>query len=209
MAFAAVALAVVWQLADARVAATDTGTGPEIGLFEAHAGWTPSKEPITPWLPRIVGDRARIEQVFEKGPVRVGLIVAYFRDQAQGRELVGWQNNLAPTTERRWLEVASGEGLSAWGERSETVHAASIRVGDTIISARQWYWIDGRMTSSDYLAKALLVLQKLTGHGDDGAYVVIYTDATGSQADAARALDDFGRAMGAAVDTRLSERRGE
>ena len=37
------------------------------------------------------------------------------------------------------------------------------------------YWVDGRVTSSQYVAKARLAWSKLSGRGDDAALVVMYT----------------------------------
>jgi EpsI family protein len=39
----------------------------------------------------------------------------------------------------------------------------------------QIYWINGTLTSSDYLAKVYSAVQRLTGRGDNSAAIVIYT----------------------------------
>jgi EpsI family protein len=39
----------------------------------------------------------------------------------------------------------------------------------------QWYWVNGRWTASEVMAKAYLALSRLTGNGDDSALIVLYT----------------------------------
>ena len=39
----------------------------------------------------------------------------------------------------------------------------------------QWYWVDGHVTTSEYVAKMYEVLAVLQGHGDPVAWVVIFT----------------------------------
>jgi EpsI family protein len=41
--------------------------------------------------------------------------------------------------------------------------------------AWQIYWINGRLTSNDYLAKAYSAVYQLLGRGDDSAVLVVYT----------------------------------
>ena len=53
----------------------------------------------------------------------------------------------------------------------------------------QVYWINGRWTSNDYLAKLYGAVFQLLGRGDDSAVLVVYT--------AANRADDAERALGA------------
>jgi EpsI family protein len=56
------------------------------------------------------------------------------------------------------LRGAAGERLVAW----------------------HWYWIDGRLTASDYRAKAWIAWSRLIGHGDDAATIVVYAPKEGA-----------------------------
>jgi EpsI family protein len=46
--------------------------------------------------------------------------------------------------------------------------------------AWQVYWINGRLTSNDYLAKVYSAAYQLIGRGDDSAVLVFYTPKDGS-----------------------------
>jgi EpsI family protein len=70
----------------------------------------------------------------------------------------------------------------------------------------QWYWIDGRLTASDYSAKAYTAISRLQGRGDDSAGIVVYTVKTRNDtADAT--LDAFVRAAGPAIEAALRQTR--
>jgi EpsI family protein len=42
----------------------------------------------------------------------------------------------------------------------------------------QWYWVNGRLTTSDITAKLLTALSRLRGNGDDSAVIMLYAPAT-------------------------------
>ncbi len=69
---------------------------------------------------------------------------------------------------------------------------------------RRFYWIDGRLTANDYVAKGLLALAKLTGAGDGSAAIVLYTDCTDSLPKAGERLDRFATEMGSSIDSMLA-----
>ncbi len=62
--------------------------------------------------------------------------------------------------------------------------------------AWRWYWINGRLTTSNYLAKAYNALDKLTGRGDDSAVIVVTTP-----------IDGADRRQGRGAASRRSSRR--
>jgi EpsI family protein len=72
----------------------------------------------------------------------------------------------------------------------------------------QIYWINGTLTSNDYLAKAYSALYRLTGWGDDSAVIVVYTakDATGNPE---AALESFMTANYAAINDVLKKTRAQ
>ena len=65
----------------------------------------------------------------------------------------------------------------------------------------QWYWINGRLTSSDIEAKWLTALAMLSGKGDDSAVVVVYAP----KPDAESTLTDFTRDLGEQIQFALAE----
>jgi len=69
------------------------------------------------------------------------------------------------------------------------------------------YWVDGRMTSNAYVAKALHAWSRLTGRGDDAALVVIYAPMRAPVDDSRDVLQRFARAMSPAIDRALQRAR--
>ena len=70
----------------------------------------------------------------------------------------------------------------------------------------QWYWINGRLTSSDYLAKAYTALYRLVGQGDDSAVVIVYVSKDASDNPHAM-LQDFVEAASPAIGQVLQKAR--
>ena len=68
----------------------------------------------------------------------------------------------------------------------------------------RWYWVNGRLTTSNYLAKAYNAIDKLTGRGDDSAVIVVTTSMAGDDAtSAAQALTSFVTAAQPRIIARL------
>ena len=68
------------------------------------------------------------------------------------------------------------------------------------------YWIGGRWTTNDYLAKVYLALATLSGEGDDSAAVMIYTPyAEGEGAAASATLERFLAEMGEGLEAMLAQ----
>jgi EpsI family protein len=67
----------------------------------------------------------------------------------------------------------------------------------------QWFWVDGRETPNEYLAKLYQVLSVLRGHGDPVAWVIVYTPADHGAANAAATLKEFTADMRGSIDAAL------
>ena len=84
---------------------------------------------------------------------------------------------------------------SELGDVGLAVQRAELRAQGSVLNADlqrlvawQFFWVDGRVTASPAKAKLWGAWQKLKGQGDDGAIVVLYTQARqGAAADAADA----------------------
>ena len=68
----------------------------------------------------------------------------------------------------------------------------------------QWYWINGRWTSSDVLAKAYTAFSRLTGRGDDSAVIILYARQT-QPGEAEAILAAFADAAGEVIETALRQ----
>ena len=69
---------------------------------------------------------------------------------------------------------------------SNRVHRALLLGERNRLVVYRLYWVDGRLTASDYGAKALLAWSRLTGGRGDAALVVVYAPWSATSGDVAR-----------------------
>jgi len=70
----------------------------------------------------------------------------------------------------------------------------------------RWYWIGGKLTSSDREAKLMTAWSRLTGAGDDSAVVMLYARKEGTE-NGERSLAAFAAQAGSAIGTALRQAR--
>jgi EpsI family protein len=85
------------------------------------------------------------------------------------------------------------------------VRTAELRGPQERLVARQWYWVDGWLTSSDFAAKAYLGVTKLLGRPGASAVVVIYTPTDKPIEPTDLALTQFMAEMGEAIQSMLNK----
>ena len=83
-------------------------------------------------------------------------------------------NELVLARDFVWKEVDREEVIVSFdGKSAETLR--SVLIGPRVrLVAYRLYWIDGKLTVSDYRLKAWLAWSKLRGQGDDAALIVFY-----------------------------------
>jgi EpsI family protein len=113
---------------------------------------------------------------------RVGLYLGYYHQQDYDRKLVSSNNVLVFSKDIKWSLVGSSTRAITLAEKSVAVRTAELRGTD--VTARfderrleiwQIYWINGTLTTNDYLAKVYSAFYRLTGRGDDSAVIIVYT----------------------------------
>ncbi|MBF1166006.1 MAG: EpsI family protein, partial [Dechloromonas agitata] len=169
---------------------------------------------VAPWqaVPRFIdlqpqfgNPSATLHEAFLAGDQQVGLYIAYYRNQDYDRKLVTSTNTLIAPANPEWqltgagTTAGSGQALPAGIRTYE--FSRKFGVSDSRYQAWQWYWINGWLTSSDILAKALTAWSMLSGHGDDSAVVILYAP----KAEAERSLSAFSRDMADAIQRTLAE----
>ena len=168
---------------------------------------------FTQWKPAFRNPSAEINTVYANEGREVGLYVGYYRHQDAARKLVASANVLAQSGDTDWHPVGNGARALMVGGREIALRRATLRVtssappterGDLLVW--QTYWVNGRFTSSDTVAKAQIALSKLMGHGDDSAVVIFYARAEPSGADA---LQSFVQAQLAAIEAQLLAARSD
>jgi len=160
-------------------------------------GWSASDVPLVDWRPAFQGAAAEYQRVLQRDGKSVGLYVGYYRQQDYERKLVTSTNTLLRSDNRRWAQVSQGSRGVAAASGEVHVREALLRGWTPLGSSaapmlRVWqtYWIDGRLTTSDHVAKALTTLSRLLGRGDDGAVLIFYAleDEPGAAVPALQAL---------------------
>lgn len=174
----------------------------------AQAGWQGTPPPAD-WVPAYEAANAMSHAGWvSPAGERVGVHVAYYRAQNYQRKLVSSTNVLVQSKDDTWVQVSGGAASTQLGSEPLAVQRAELRAQGSVLNADlqrlvawQFFWVDGRLTASPAKAKLWGAWQKLKGQGDDGAIVVLYTQARqGAAADAADAvLQTFVRDQGAAL----------
>lgn len=202
-ALTAVVMIAVWPFAEWRI---ERGAKPEINELGALApipGWIEGAGGVPDWAPHFNNASAYTKTSYAKDGQSVGLYVAYYRNQGADRKMVSSNNALVKSSDRNWMKVAGGTRPSVIQGMPLEVRTAELRSASTDrLLVWQWYWINGRLTSSDYLAKAYTALYRLFGQGDDSAVVIVYA-SKGPSDNPDAALQSFLGAAGPAIERAL------
>jgi EpsI family protein len=135
----------------------------------------------------------------------VAVVVALFRNQRQGAELVTSTNQLVSPANARWHLVARRAIELADARGTFPARAALIRGQGTQLVAAQWYWLGTSRTTSDTVAKLDLAIDRLLARGDTSAWVIVVAPARDGFDDALPVIADFVREVGARLDGALAE----
>jgi exosortase A len=208
LAAAAVGLvAFAWNMGYEAIERSDASKPPMIATLGPAGEWAPVPT-ATPWRPLFQNPPDELSRVYrnDRGQL-VGLFIAYYRNQDRRHKLVSSENVLVKSDDPAWLQVAGGAQEVPINGALTVVRTDELRgSGGRRMVVWRWYWINGRLTSDDYRAKAYTALARLAGRGDDSAVVVVYTheDQPGS---ARRALESFVGAAAPAIEDALRRTR--
>ena len=132
--------------------------------------------------PRYLLASAESSATYQKLDMQVGLFLALYRNQDYERKLVTSTNVLVPSSGADWTRTSSGSRSLQLDGKPVSVKTMELRGGGLSEKTRgarlvawQIYWINGTLTTSDYLAKVYSAIYRLTGQGDDSAVIVVYT----------------------------------
>lgn len=161
---------IVWPLVAAR-AEHGAPVAPPVRL--ALAGSTATAPEFSKWQPSFAPASSTLRQSFAGQPP-VGLAVLYYRDEPGGAKMISSTNRLGEEKgELRENSVALRD--ERVGGRTMAVREAMLGVEGRRLLVWQWYWINGNMTSSNYVGKLLQVKEKLIGGSGDGAAVMVFS----------------------------------
>ena len=208
-ALAACVVGGLWRPIEARIDWPDPAGTPTVAAIKGDGGWAPSANAFVDWKPRYRGFASELQQTFRKDGRDVGIYIASYRNQEKGRELVTSGNLLVAREDWDWKQMAEGSDSVEWAGQRVPVGEAEILGSQVRLEVFRLYWVDGRMTSSAYVAKARLAWSKLSGRGDDAALVVMYTPILASGDAARETLRGFASAMSPAIERTLAASRAQ
>ena len=162
---------------------------------------------FTDWHPSFLPSNAELREFYEQDDKPIGLDLLYYRNQQHGAELISSNNQLVTSKDHVFHRVDSSL-------RSETIGSHTLKLREATISAPgghllvwYWYWIDGNVTSNDYVGKLLQAKQKLLSGRDDCAAVMVFA-AYDEKPDMARAvLREFLNSNLAPIETVLASNK--
>ncbi len=170
------AITTLGPLAFAAISLSDQAAAPQLSRLAPPAGWDETP-PFTDWKPAYLNPSAILDQSFKHDGQAVGLYIAYYRNQDYERKLITSTNALVVSNDPVWSLLARGRVTLATGD----VRTADLRGRHAGVETRlvvwHWYWINGRLTTSDFKAKLLTALARLRGQGDDSAVVMLFAPA--------------------------------
>jgi EpsI family protein len=194
------------------------------GLANAHTpgplaigsidGWMSSPTRATTFVPHYQSARSTENATFVADGSAVQLFSAYYSGQHDHGALVTWNNDVVVVGDPVWGLVSQRAGEATVAGQPLAIVESEVRGETTLGGERlltwQWYWINGRLTSNPYVAKAYTAFDKVTGRGDDSAVVVLSTPiGTGTVADARASLERFTAAALPRIEARLAAVRDE
>ncbi len=138
------------------------------------------------YKPQFLLASAESNTTYQKQGSQVGLYLAFYRNQDYERKLVSSTNVLVTSNDTQWTRATSGSRAITLAGAPTSVRTLELRgngVSDALRGGRlivwQIYWINGTLTTSDYLAKVYSAFYRLIGRGDDSAVIVVYTPKDG------------------------------
>jgi EpsI family protein len=179
----------------------------QFAAIERASGWS-AVDPavLPPWTPSYAGMRGEHRAAWQQADRPVGLYIAYYRDQKPGEELISSENRVLISKDPVWKRTASGARAVRLGAEPQQWNALEMVSSHGRMMVWNVYWVGGRWTTSDHLAKVYLALSRLAGDGDDSAAVMVYTPYGEDDHDAAEAtLARFLAEMGDGLDALLAQ----
>jgi exosortase A len=144
-------------------------------------GWRLDPAGGAGFKPAFQNPSAEFDASYSDGRGTVGLYLGFYNHQNYQRKMISSGNVLVTSGDTQWAMAAQGSRQARFGDTEARVRTAEIRGSgvaeygtDRRLVAWQVYWINGALTTSDYLAKAYSALNRLAGRGDDCAVIVVY-----------------------------------
>jgi len=170
-------LAIVGPLAYFAISKSDQAAPPSLQQLILPVEWQETRQ-FASWKPAYANPSAELQIAVARQGKPVGLYIGYYRNQDYQRKLVTSTNMLAVSNDSVWSVISRQLATSNLNALPPRIKTAELLGKDTHPESRllvwQWYWINGKLTSSDVEAKFHTALSRLSGRGDDSAVIMLY-----------------------------------
>lgn len=188
-----------------------SGQPPQLAPFVANGNWNEIPIGDHHWRPAYKNPSAALEALLEKDGRRVGLYVGYYRNQTYANKLIASTNVLVPSNSVDWNLIGQSSRSVTVDQQTFQVATADIKNqasgNESYLSAWRWYWVDGRFTGNEYLAKVLNVLSTLSSGHDDAAVIIVSSERTAASLGAEATFEEFLANNGSTLNTMLKRTR--
>jgi EpsI family protein len=197
----------VWPLGGKLIERSDAASLPALSAPVSGGGWRAEEGALTSWRPQFQNPSAQLNERWTEDSSRVGVYIGYYRNQSADQKLVSSDNSLVKSNDRDWIRIGGRSRRVEVDGQPVDARVAELRgPADERLLVWYWYWIDGKLTASDMLAKLYTALARLTGRGDDSAVVIVYTRRE-RPGEAEATLDKFLRDAGPTLEKMLDDTR--
>lgn len=142
-----------------------TLTVPEIAGWQAAAAFSD-------WRPEFKNPAAEQLRYLQRNGEQAGLYIGYYRNQRKNAELITYGNVLAMPGSDKWRRLS--DTARTFDSENLDLRQNVLAQGDRRLLGWYWYWIGDRFTTSPYVAKAYLALNRLLMRPDDSAVIVVF-----------------------------------
>ena len=180
----------------------------------AQGGWEIVDGPLADWQPAFANPSGTLNAVLAKDGRRVGVFIAYYRQQGYERKLISSENVLVKSGDKTWAQIDRGSRRITLGGQPASVRTGLLRSNLFSVGAEpekyrvwHWYWIGGRLVTSDHLGKLWLALSRLSGRGDESAAIFVYAPALEGDALLAEYLASAGTSIDSLLEQAAAQRK--
>lgn len=147
--------------------------------------------PFTTWKPRFFPANAEFHQFFQHDERAIGVSILYYRNQDAGTKLISSSNRLVLDNDPLWRVVGTSVRHESFSNRSLILRESRIQGPSGPMVVWYWYWVDGKYTVNDYVAKLLQAKEKFLIQGDDGAALMLFAPYSTNPDEARVVLRNF------------------
>lgn len=149
------------------------------------------------YQPVFQGYRGLVKAAYELDDVRVHLMIAVFKDQGAGHEMIGWNNTLVPDP-RLWSVLKR----SSVAREAGAFNALTLNGLEGEVAIRQWYRVGDHLETGAQDAMMRLAINRLMSGSDASANVVLWTSGEATVID--RFLADHAEQLDASLHDALN-----